>query len=175
MKKILVNVIHPNLEESTVNKRLLKTIEPLPNITVNNLYEKYPDFNIDVAKEKALLVEHDVIVFQFPMYWFSSPALLKEWFDVVLEAGFAYGGNYALKDKTFAVAVSCGAQEKEFSHTGKEKQTVNEFLFPFYGTANYIKMNYAHPFIVYGAEEGLKEEQLHAYMKEYLTYIQAFH
>jgi Flavodoxin-like fold len=52
---------------------------------------KYPDFHINVAREQELLTLHDVIVFQHPLYWYSYPAILKEWQDLVLESGFAFG------------------------------------------------------------------------------------
>lgn len=96
MKKILINLVHPNIEESVVNKKLLSSVKNIPNVTVNNLYSKYPDFKIDVKLEQKLLLENDIILFQFPMYCFSSPLLLKEWFDVVFERGFSHAGNYML-------------------------------------------------------------------------------
>ena len=171
MKKILLNLVHPNIKESIVNKRLLEGIKDLENITINNLYEKYPDFKIDAKTEQKLLEENDIILFQFPMYWFSSPALLKEWFDVVLEAGFAYGGSYKLENKSFAVSVSCGGSEEAFKETGKEKKKVEEFLYPFEITANYIKMSYKKPYITYDAETGLSKETLNKYVDDYIKYI----
>ncbi len=171
MKKILVNLVHPNIENSVVNKKLTNAISNFENVTINNLYTNYPDFKIDVKKEQELLLNHDVIVFQFPMYWFSSPSLLKEWFDLVLEYDFAYGANYKLENKAFAVAVSCGGEEKAFSETGKDKKSVEEFLSPFFGTANYVKMDYKKPFISYGTEYKLTEETLNKYTKDYIEYI----
>ncbi|WP_428026041.1 NAD(P)H-dependent oxidoreductase [Arcobacter sp.] len=171
MKKLLINLVHPSLDKSIVNKRILDEISKLENVTINNLYSEYPNFQIDTNKEQKLLLENDVIIFQFPMYWFSAPALLKEWFDTVLEAGFAHGGTYKLKDKSFTVAVSCGAEEKEYCEEGKEKKTVKEFLFPFYGISNYTKMDYKEPFITYEAEKGLSKETLNKYAQEYIKYI----
>ncbi|MDK2061856.1 NAD(P)H-dependent oxidoreductase [Aliarcobacter butzleri] len=171
MKKILVNLVHPNLEKSVVNKRLANAISNLENVTINNLYSKYPDFKIDAKKEQELLINHDVIVFQFPMYWFSSPALLKEWFDVVLESGFAYGSSYKLKNKPFAIAISCGIDEKSFTETEKEKKTVEEYLYPLFGTAYYTKMDYKKPFITYETEHKLGEDILNKYEEDYIRYI----
>ena len=59
-------------------------------VTVNNLYEKYPDFFIDVPEEQRLLLENDIIIWHHPFYWYSAPAILKEWMDLVLQHGFAY-------------------------------------------------------------------------------------
>lgn len=171
MKKILLNLVHPNIQESVVNKRLLDGVKHIENITINNLYEKYPDFKINSKAEQKLLLENDIILFQFPMYWFSSPSLLKEWLDVVLAPGFAHAGSYKLANKSFAIAISCGGAKKVFSSTGKDKKTVEEFLFPFEITANYIKMNYSKPYITYDTETVLSEEILNEYVENYVKYI----
>ena len=76
------------------------------------------------------------------MYWLSSPALLKEWLDVVFTYNFAYGENYKLEGKKFVIAVSTGSGTAQYSSTGSNKHSVEEFLTPFVGTANYIKMVY---------------------------------
>ncbi|MCU7375699.1 NAD(P)H-dependent oxidoreductase [Paucibacter sp. O1-1] len=69
-------------------------------MTINDLYANYPDFLIDVAREQQLCESHDVIIFQHPFYWYSTPAIVKEWLDLVLEHGWAYGKTgTALKDK----------------------------------------------------------------------------
>lgn len=68
-----------------------KPATQLSNVTVHDLYAHYPDFFIDIPREQALLREHEVIVFQHPLYTYSCPALLKEWLDRVLSRGFASG------------------------------------------------------------------------------------
>ena len=171
MKKILLNLVHPNIQDSIVNKRLLDGIKDLENISINNLYEKYPNFKIDGKAEQKLLLENDIILFQFSMYWFSSPALLKEWFNVVLEAGFAHAGSYKLANKSFAVSVSCGGSKEAFSERGKDKKRVEEFLYPFEITANYVNMNYRKPYITYDTETTLSEETLNLYVENYVKYI----
>ena len=171
MKKILINLVHPNIDESIVNKRLLNGIKDIENITINNLYEEYSDFKIDVQREQKLLLDNDIILFQFPMYWFSSPSLLKEWFDTVLTEGFAFGGTYNLKDKSFAVSISCGGSEAAFSKTGKDKKSVEELLSPFAITANYVKMDYKKAYITYDTETQLSDEVLDKYKEDYIEYI----
>lgn len=171
MKKTLVNIVHPNLSKSIVNTKLLNGIKNLENITINNLYKNYPNFKIDIKKEQELLLSHDIIVFQFPMYWYSSPALLKEWFDTVLTVEFTDRGDYKLENKSFCVAISCGGSEKQFSKTGVEKKSVDEFLIPFSATANYLKMNYEKVFITYRTESGLNEDTLNKYKEDYIKYI----
>ena len=98
--RILIIFAHPRFEKSAINSMLVKSIPDLPEITFHDLYEKYPDFNIDIEHEKKLLVEHQVIIWQHPFYWYSAPPLLKQWIDLVLEFGWAYGpGGDALQGK----------------------------------------------------------------------------
>mgnify|MGYP000010395523 FL=1 len=170
MKKVLINLVHPNIDESRVNKFLSQTAQKEENVTVNNLYAKYPDFKIDVQKEQELLLQNDVIIFQFPMYWLSSPALLKEWLDVVFTYNFAYGENYKLEGKKFVIAVSTGSGTAQYSSTGSNKHSVEEFLTPFVGTANYIKMDYQNPFVTYETFV-ISDEQLEESAKNYVEYI----
>src|SRR5690606_23594342 len=91
MARVLVLFAHPALEKSRVGRRLLDAIQSVPSVQIHDLYEEYPEFDIDVEREQELLRSHDVIVLMHPLYWYSTPALLKQWFDLVLEHGFAYG------------------------------------------------------------------------------------
>ena len=94
---ILILFAHPALEKSRVNRVLIRDIPGIEGVTFHDLYETYPDFDIDVAREQELLLAHDTIVLHHPFFWYSTPAMLKEWQDLVLEHGWAYGsgGNRA--------------------------------------------------------------------------------
>ena len=100
MARVLIVFAHPALEKSRVHRRLIASIPEDDRLTFHDLYERYPAFDIRVEHEQRLLLEHDVIVLQHPLYWYSAPPLMKEWLDLVLEHGWAYGskGN-KLKDK----------------------------------------------------------------------------
>ena len=76
--KTLVVVTHPDIANSVVNKRWLEELRRYPErYTVHELHQAYPDWQIDVAQEQRLIEAHDNIVLQFPIFWFSSPPLLK--------------------------------------------------------------------------------------------------
>src|SRR5688572_33193483 len=90
-RRVLILFAHPVLERSRVNRRLVEAVTGLDDVTVHDLYETYPTLSIDVRREQALLLEHDVVVAQHPFYWYSTPSVLKEWQDLVLEHGWAYG------------------------------------------------------------------------------------
>jgi hypothetical protein len=100
VNKILILFAHPRFEKSRVNRALLKNIEYISGVTLHDLYEEYPDFNVDVELEKTLLTSHQIIIWHHPFHMYGAPALLKQWMDLVLEYGWALGskGN-ALKDK----------------------------------------------------------------------------
>ena len=149
-KDILVVLAHPNLEHSQVNKSLASELSTQEHITINNLYANYPDFNIDIQKEKSLLMHHDIIIFQFPIYWFSAPALLKEWQDQVITSEFSMGENNQLKGKKLLLVVSAGGTAEDYRHGGPADNTMDEILAPYESFARFTEMKYLPPFISYG-------------------------
>lgn len=151
-KKILVVVAHPNLLKSRANRLILERIRDLPNVTIHNLYETYPYFFIDVQKEQKLLLEHDLVMFQHPFYWYSMPSLLKEWMDQVLESGFAYGpGGTYLAGKDYLVSLTVGGPEDSYKSSGYNNYEIEKFFPPFIQTANLCRMNWQEPLIIKGA------------------------
>ena len=159
MKKILVLFAHPAFQKSIINKALINGIKDLKGVTVRELYEEYPDFFIDVQAEQELLLKHDIIVWHHPFYWYSAPALLKEWMDLVLQHGFAYGRHgRALEGKWVMSAVSTGGRSEVYSKTGANRFTVNEFLAPFNQSATLCRMLYLPPFVTHGSHTISKEE-----------------
>jgi glutathione-regulated potassium-efflux system ancillary protein KefG len=150
--RILLVFAHPALERAHVNPAMAAAVRDLPGLTLDDLYESYPDFTIDVSREQALLREHDLIVLQFPLYWYSSPSLLKEWLDLTWLRGFAYGrGGDKLKGKTLTCAVSTGGRPEAYRSEGDNRFSVEDFLRPFEQTARRCGMTWAEPFVLYGA------------------------
>jgi glutathione-regulated potassium-efflux system ancillary protein KefG len=149
--KTLILFAHPRLEKSKINKALLARVPKHPDLYFNDLYEAYPDFNIDINREKELLVQHDMIIWQHPFYWYSCPPLLKQWIDLVLEFGWAYGpGGNSLVGKKIFNAVTTGGATEAYRHEGRNRFTVQEFLAPFDQTAHLCKMQYLPPFAIQG-------------------------
>lgn len=100
MNKVLILFAHPRYEQSRTNEALVSRIPKNEYITFHDLYELYPDFNIDIQREQQLLIEHDIIIWHHPFYWYNVPPLLKQWIDIVLTFGWAYGpGGTALTGK----------------------------------------------------------------------------
>lgn len=151
MQKVLVIVAHPALHKSKVNRHLIEGIKDLTGVTVHDLYNMYPDFYIHIRREQKLLMDHDIIVWHHPLYWYSCPALLKEWLDLVLEHGFAYGKNgTALRGKWVFNSVTTGGSEDAYSQEGRNHYTLQQFLAPFHQTAMLCGMKYLPPYVVHG-------------------------
>jgi glutathione-regulated potassium-efflux system ancillary protein KefG len=152
MRRILVLFAHPVLERSRVNRRLLAAVRDLAGVTVHDLYDAYPTLFIDAKREQRLLVDHDVIVFQHPFYWYSTPAILKEWQDLVLQHGWAYGhGGTQLRGKITFNAITTGGPESAYRRGGYNRFTIRELLAPWDQTAHLCGMRFLAPFAVHAA------------------------
>ncbi|MEF7612972.1 NAD(P)H-dependent oxidoreductase [Aquincola sp. MAHUQ-54] len=150
--KTLVLVAHPNLETSRINKAWARALRRQPGVTVVDLAAKYPDHAIDILEEQALLLAHDRYVLQFPLYWYSSPPILKSWIDAVLQPGFAYAvGGTRLRGKEWMVSTSVGSTEDGYRAGGHNQFTVDEMLRPFQQTAAYTGGIYRSPYCFYRA------------------------
>jgi glutathione-regulated potassium-efflux system ancillary protein KefG len=149
---ILVLFAHPAIHKSRVNQRMAESVKELDGITFHNLYEEYPDFNIDINREQQLLIDHDIIVWHHPFYWYSAPAILKEWIDLVLQHGFAYGSKgKMLAGKKVMTAISTGGRREAYQPGNFNQYTIRQFLSPFEQTARLCNMTYLPPFVVHGS------------------------
>jgi glutathione-regulated potassium-efflux system ancillary protein KefG len=159
MKKAYHIFVHPDLEKSRVNKEVLKAFEGKEGVETRMLYESYPDWKIDVEKEKASLLASDVIVVQTPFYWYSTPGLFKEWEDKVLEYGFAYGeGGDKLKGKKLQIVLSTFGPEDAYKTDGYNHFTIEELLRPLEQTANLCQMEFLKPLVINGVAHKSEEE-----------------
>lgn len=160
-RKILVLFAHPVLERSRVNRRLADAAQAVEGLTFHDLYEAYPTLDIDVRREQELLRAHDVIVFQHPFYWYSTPAILKEWQDLVLEHGWAYGEDgRALEGKITFNAVTTGGPASAYRRGGQNRFTMRELLSPYDQTAHLCRMLYLPPFTVHAALRMMDDEDV---------------
>ncbi len=151
MAQVLILFAHPALEKSRVQQRLIREARTLPGITLNDLYEQYPTFDIDVRREQELLTGHDLILLQHPLFWYSTPALVKQWEDLVLEHGWAYGSaGHALRGKHFLNVITAGGGAEAYQHKGYNRFTIREFLAPLEQTARLCGMVFLPPYVIHG-------------------------
>jgi len=172
--KTLVIVTHPNMESSVVNRRWIEELKKYPDdFEIHQLYKVYPDEKINVLAEQRLMENYDKIVFQFPMYWFSCPPLLKKWFDEVLIYGWAFGrkSGYKLENKKIGIAISVGSTEEDYSLKGNYRHTFKELIVPFELTFKYVRANYRSFFAYYGLDSNTPSERIEKSVQEYLGFL----
>lgn len=172
MPKVLVLFAHPALEKSRVNRRLVEAVRDLAGITFNDLYDAYPEFDVDVRREQELLLAHEIVVLQHPFYWYSTPALFKQWQDLVLEHGWAYGsGGTALRGKTGISVITTGGSEEAYQTDGHNHFTMQQLLAPIQQTSNLCGMGYLPPFVVHGTHS-LTPDQIEGHANDYRRVIE---
>jgi glutathione-regulated potassium-efflux system ancillary protein KefG len=169
---VLILFAHPATQKSRVNIILANAVRRLEGVTLHDLYEAYPDFSIDTKREQQLLLEHDIIVMQFPFFWYSTPALLKEWEDIVLEHGWAYGSKgTALRGKKIMCALSTGGGEKAYQKGGN-RFTIRQLLAPLERSATLCGMVFLPPYVVHGTHS-LTSQDIKNRAEEYSRLIGA--
>ncbi|PAF45011.1 NAD(P)H-dependent oxidoreductase [Helicobacter sp. 11S02596-1] len=166
--KTLILLAHPNIAESRINKTLISGIQNNPDIAICDLYATYPDGKINADKQIALLKAYERIVFQFPLFWFSTPSLLKEYQDVVFSA-ILYGSEpKMLAGKIFQIITSAGSPEEKYRPDGRNQKSLEDILLPLQMATKYLGMQTQSVFCTYNAtgitDAGL-EQASQAYKK----------
>ena len=155
---ILILFAHPSQHRSEVNLPLIEASKTIEGVTVVDLYAEYPDYCIDIEREQQRLREHDIIIFMHPLYWYSTPAILKEWQDLVLEYGFAYGHDGTeLHGKKLLCAITAGGSEDAYQTYGYNHYSIRELLRPIEQTATLCGMLYLPPYALFGSRTALED------------------
>jgi putative NADPH-quinone reductase len=173
-RRILVLLAHPSIDRSEVNRPLALATAEVRGVTLVDLYAEYPTFQIDIDREQRRLIEHDAIVFMHPLYWYSTPAILKEWQDLVLEHGFAYGrAGTALRGKLLFNALTAGGAEAAYRADGYNHYTIRELLHPIEQTAMLCGMVYLPPFALFAARTAVDEGRIAGHVDDWVRLLQA--
>ncbi len=158
MPDLIVYFAHPAQRFSHANAAMARAALTVEGITFVDLYAEYPRHNIDVDREQARLLDHDVILFQFPLFWYSTPSLVKEWQDLVLEHGFAYGaGGTALEGKTMMLALTAAGSAEAYTADGYQHYPLRTFLTPLEQTARLCKMRFPAPYVMYSSLHAIEQ------------------
>lgn len=170
--KTMVVVAHPNLQQSRVNKHWVAELrEHSDQVTVQELYTSYPEKTIDIEREQTLVAEHDRIVLQFPLQWYSTPSLLKQWLDEVFTTSWLFGPvGRTVAGKELVLAISIGGTEDSYQVGGLIGYTISELTRPLQALANQIGMTMLPHFKLYGAVQAT-DEQIESSAKQYLQHI----
>lgn len=113
----------------------------------------------DILAEQAKIASADAVIVQFPLWWFSMPAIMKGWFDRVFTNGFGYGttrdwpryGNGVLQGKRVLTMVTMGAGAASVSERGVSGDIHEALFFIQHGILHYAGMEPLDPFLVYSA------------------------
>ena len=171
--RVLILFAHPALHRSRVNRALVRAVRDVADVTFHDLYELYPDFDVDRAHEQELLLRHDLLVLQHPFYWYSAPALVKQWIDVVLEHGWAYGkGGEALRGKRMLSVITAGGGERAYTTDGVNGHTIQQLLAPLAQTARLCGMEYLPPYVLHGTH-ALADDEIERLAAEYRGAVEA--
>jgi glutathione-regulated potassium-efflux system ancillary protein KefF len=176
---VLVLVAHPQMEQSRVNRQLLRAARGVAaasggRLLVRDLYALYPDYLIDIAAEQALLAGARLIVWQHPLHWYHMPPLMKLWVDEVLAFGWAYGpgGNHLL-GKDLWLAATTGGPEDSYRPDGYNRYFFDAFLPPYEQTAALCGMRFLPPLLLHGAHRATPAE-IDAHTKVYAERLESY-
>lgn len=163
MKKILIVSGHTDIQHgSVVNRRILEVVKrELPEVTIDSLSEHYPDFRIDTAAEQKKVVDADVIVWQFPLFWYAKPSLLQRWEEEVFTHGFSHGTNgKALQGKKLILSVTTGAPAEFYARDGRPNGGLEDVLMPAtQATVSLTGMTLVDPVVItYGVSYTLRND-----------------
>ncbi len=145
MKNILIVSGHTDLNESVANKTILKEYENLfPQADITYLDKLYPDFKIDVETEQEKLVNADIIILQFPVFWYHMPSIMERWMEESFQHGFSHGSTGdKLKGKKLIASFTTGAPKELYHKNSVMGYEIEEFLPPIKATCNLTKMDFA--------------------------------
>ena len=136
--QITILLSHPNISNSMFNKHLVDINRKNPNFVFHHLDKNRVNGYFDLEAEKKLLRESKAIVWQFPIYWYNSPASLRD-----------------------------GAAAEHYTHEGLNRYTAEEMLIPFEMTANAAGMKWFKPLGFYGCSPDMTKAALDKAAKEY--------
>lgn len=165
---------HPHWRDSRVNRLLVRAARGVDGVEVNDLYDSYPDYAIDVEAEQAKLARADLVVLLHPIHWYSMPPLQKLWLDEVLSYGWAYGtGGTALVGKDLWLVATTGGPEESYHPQSYNRYFFDAFLPPYEQTAVLCGMRFLPPLILHGARSATDAE-VHSHVKTFADRLGSF-
>ena len=145
MENVLVVSGHPDLNDSVANKIILEEVKRLiPEAEIDCLDKLYPDFKIDAKAEQEKLEKAEVLVLQFPLFWYSAPSILHRWLEQTFLHGWSHGSTGdKLKGKKVIISLTSGAPEEFYRSYGAAEHEIREFIQPLISSVTMCQMDYA--------------------------------
>ncbi|SDI41644.1 NAD(P)H dehydrogenase (quinone) [Alteribacillus persepolensis] len=151
------------------NKDFLKYAIEQQNAVKTNSFTK------DIQEEHEKLLWSDFIIFQFPLWWFSIPAILKGWFDRVYASGFIYGNGMqydtgGLKGRKSMLSLTTGYPKHVYDPYGIEGDIHENILSPINRSLYFAGVEPVEPFIAWTPSHD--EADRERYLEEYKGRLQ---
>ncbi|WKN29053.1 NAD(P)H-dependent oxidoreductase [Apilactobacillus kunkeei] len=170
--KTLVLVSHPEYDNSMTEAFLKQCQSDIENVDWVVLDKIQNKFSFDKEQEQNRLTQYDRILFQFPMYWYSAPALMKKYEDDVFTKNFiAFEQEGKLKDKEMGIITTLGDPIKDYQVGGREGFSISELLKPYQAIAQRGKMKFLKPFVIsqFAYMTAVQKQKLLIDYRSYLT------
>ncbi|MBF2067637.1 MAG: NAD(P)H-dependent oxidoreductase [Calothrix sp. C42_A2020_038] len=128
-------------------------------------------FAEDIQAEMEKLFWCDALIFQFPLWWFGLPGILKGWVDKVFAAGKIYGGgkwydNGVFRGKKAMLSLTTGGKLTMYTEAGINGD-IHSILYPInHGIFRFVGFDVLPPFVAFAASQ-VNDERRKGYLKEY--------
>ncbi|EHR37252.1 NAD(P)H-dependent oxidoreductase [Facklamia languida] len=166
--KTIIYLAHDDLASSSSQQFLVASGRHLTEATYVDLGAQWQaDPTFDRSEELDRLAQYDRVIFQFPLYWYQAPAVLKVWIDQVLDQGTGLG---FIAGKELGLVVIAGAPARNYQLAGREGVTVSDLLSPYYALSRYLGMRFLEPFTIFQFAY-LSEAEKMRLMYDYALYL----
>jgi NAD(P)H dehydrogenase (quinone) len=172
--EVIVSDLYNQKFNPTANWNDFKMIDPnLPrqySVIQRDAYLKH-QLAEDIQKEQDKLRWGDVVIFQFPLWWFGLPAILKGWFDRIFAAGYAYDkekwfSTGLLHPRKALLSVTTQSPLSAYQPDGIHGD-IKQFFKPIHHTLRFVGLSPLEPFVAYAVMNIDLQER-----KRYLTNYQ---
>lgn len=180
MNRTLILLFHPDITKSRANAALAAAARQLPDTEVIDMQARYPGGQVgmftDGAAEAEMLLGASRIVLQFPIQWYSSPALLKAWQDAVLTRMYyvkASTEGARLAGTPLMITATAGNVAEAYGPGGQNHYTISEIMTPLKAMAHRCGLPWHAPHILFAAGH-LSDGALADAAAHYVTALKRF-
>ncbi|MBG9988779.1 NAD(P)H-dependent oxidoreductase [Aerococcaceae bacterium DSM 111176] len=172
MNKTLIIVAHPELGESSSQQFLIESGNFWTEADYLDLHDLYESDSFNLPEQRQNLLSYERLFFQFPLYWYQAPAILKRWLDDLLTMD-ADGLSFleAIRSRELGLIVSIGIKEDHFQAGAREGRTISEMMVPYEMLAKSMDWKYLPVFNIHQFEFMTEDEKMDIMMR-YACYIE---
>lgn len=174
MTKTIIFIAHPEVDSSNTQQFLIESGRQISQVDYVDLYQEWEEngSSFDVQTEQARLVEYQRIIFQFPLYWYQAPSILKEWIDQIfmVDQGLPTF-TQRMAGKELGIVVTADVKASHYQAGGKVGWSLSEILTPYQALARYFNMVFLPIFPIHQFAL-LQESDKMGLMYQYITYLE---